>query len=239
MQTITVAVVNLADVSDGDIENGVEALQMQLDAHFAEAWHISAQLETLGPDEDRPHAWGLVLGHTIEQLRMLGYRDTTKHGLPLALVGVHNEQPWTYPASRQLLQMLANPYGRLAACGTAPPDPPDLVLLDVCAPVEDSGNIYVVQVSGDGEWPVSNFVYPSWFQPGGPRPYDYLRRVRGPREISALGGHLVFFDLAQQSWMVRTESASSGDASVSPMLASGSPAGSAGDVVPSRLSTHP
>jgi hypothetical protein len=238
MQCIPVAVVNLAAISDADMEEGVEALQTQLDAHFAEAWHISAQLETIGPDEFRPHAWGLVLGTSVQELTDMGYRDLTGHGLPLAKVGLDGRHRWTYPASRMLLQLLANPYGTLAACGAAPPDAPDLVLLEVCAPVWESRNRYMVQVSSGREWPVSDFVYPSWYQPGElPAPFDHLRNTDGPREISRLGGHAVLFDLASGRWKLRTREAGQTRTTEGPL-----PAGTAvrsGLLQPSRVSLHP
>ena len=222
MQSISVAIVVWDDVVAGaDVEAGTEALQTQLDAHFADEWHVSAHLCVLGPTDRRELAWGLIVGERAKVIER-GYRDLTVSGMPLAIVEPVPGQDWTLPASRRLLQMLANPYADLAAYDSGPPDTRVLVPIQVCAPVAGAEDAYPVHVRGGKEWLVANFVFPTWFRRGPqPAPFDHLGHTGGPLELGQHGGHAFVLDLAANAWKVRSRAPGQPEAPPAPLDPSG------------------
>jgi len=222
MASIEVAIVVWDDVVDeADVAGGVEALQAQIDAHFADAWRVSAHLEVISLADSRRSAWGLIVGNR-DALTERGYRDLTVGGLPLAIVEPVPGQDWTLPASRALLQLLANPYADLAVYDSAPPGTRELVPVQVCAPVSSGADAYPVRVDGSRDWLVANFVFPTWYQRGPqPAPFDHLDHTSGPLEIGEHGGHVVVLDVPTGRWRVRTRAAGQAEAAAAPLEAAG------------------
>jgi hypothetical protein len=169
----------------------IDALQEQVEHHFGPAWGISAEVKPLddsGPVPcvqmvKRPRlsssmsestvapctpskSWWLLIVDNSDAAGVLGYRDTTHEGLPLAKVFAETAEgyglPWTVTASHELLEMLADPGMSLAA------------FRPTGKPTEASGRLYAYEVCdpcgndqyliGEKDISVANFVYPAWFQ---------------------------------------------------------------------------
>jgi hypothetical protein len=206
-------------VSDADARDGTEALQTQIDAHFAEAWRVSAQVEVISHTAHLPRAWGVIVGRR-SSLAERGYRELTVSGRPLTIVEPVPGRDWTLPASRQLLQMLANPYADLAAYDQAPPDTRELVPIQVCAPVDGDEDAYPVQVRSGREWLVGNFVFPTWFQRGPqPAPFDHLGHAGAPLELGEHGGHAWVLDVPSGRWTLRRREPGRAEAARVPLAA--------------------
>src|SRR5204863_985342 len=98
-------------VSDADAKPVVEALQQQVDDHFAPAWGSSAHLNFVpkGGHPD-PGSWWLVILDSSDQAGALGYHDLTQEGLPIAKAFAGSDiqygYSWSVTVSHELLEML-------------------------------------------------------------------------------------------------------------------------------------
>jgi hypothetical protein len=182
---IQVGVINASNFVKKDLKDKnlkmqdiIDALQDQVTDHFRPAWGIDAELKVIhdeGPIKctemcssctPPPESWWLLIVDNSDVAGVLGYRDTTDKGLPLAKVFAETANgyglSWTVTASHELLEMLADPGMSLAA--VRPTDDPTIA----------SGRMYAYEVCdpcGNDEYPigknnirVANFVYPAWFQ---------------------------------------------------------------------------
>lgn len=222
MTQIQIAVVNASNLADEDVAEGMTALQRQVSEDFAPVWHTDAQLHLVTREEARGHVkfkdrWGLVLvdKHVVsewlksEQLgtnRLRGYHDLTSHGLPMGRVLVDQLRPgqdWTHVASHELLEMLADP--DCNATVFKHPSATELLfyareVCDPCAGYEDRyekcGRV------------VSDFVFPTWFEPAAP--------VRGETKFDERGlidepfkvrphGYIGVFQASTNAWVLQTK----------------------------------
>jgi len=187
---IKVAVINASDhlrrlhgqENDKYIENVVQALQKQVDEHFAPAWGITAKLDFIGGDSARKcadmikscswakEAWWLVLLDNSDIAWFTGYHDVTTERMPIGKVFVEtnsqSRREWTTSASHELLEMLADPGMNLTVF--KPTDKASeqsatgqLYAYEVCDPCD--ADQYSIEVNGQ-HISVSNFVYPAWFE---------------------------------------------------------------------------
>jgi hypothetical protein len=112
-----------------------------------------------------PGLWWLIILDNSDIAGVLGYHDATPEGLPLAKVFAETAdgygRPWTVTASHELLEMLADPGMSLVAFKPASPTESSgcLYAYEVCDPCDDDQ--YSI---GKNNIPVSNFVYPAWFE---------------------------------------------------------------------------
>jgi hypothetical protein len=190
MDRIRVAVVNASSLDAKDVAEGVAALQQQVSQDFAPVWNVDAELSIIQLGDHPPGAWGLVL------LDDRPYAEITSAGLPLAQVRVNSVphgQDWTHTASRELLEMLANPWiaGIVAHLteGTT-----ELYAREVCDPCSAYANRYLRGPEGR-QRPVSDFVFPGWFGACDERSarLDERSLVRAPFEVLP-GGYAWVFD---------------------------------------------
>ncbi|HXM57950.1 MAG TPA: hypothetical protein VOB72_21315 [Candidatus Dormibacteraeota bacterium] len=210
MQAIKVAVVTwFAAHDDPVVRDGREALQTQVDTDFRQAWNLSAHLDVIGNDQVQHHMpdhWGLIVYDDSTADVPDRYGDLTHGGLPLAKAYVPPGVQWTLPASRALLQMLANPRGDLAVYDEVDPETNRFVAIRVCDPVQSDDDAYQVQVDDGTWWPVSDFVYPSWFRTLDPDDarLDRQGRVSMPFQLSTSGGLAYVFEVSSSRWWVRS-----------------------------------
>jgi len=198
---IAVAVINESTaVTDADMPAVVAALQKQVSSEFAAAWGIDAALHWI-PKEIQPNQafWQLVILDDSDQADALGYHETTAAGLPLGKVfartTIQSGGSWTVTASHELLEMLADPEINLTVFVQDGETTGKLYMYEVCDAVEEV--IYDI----DGV-PVSDFVLPSYFQPGTPGatpapPFDHLGQLAKPLPALLEGGYIGVFDVGQ------------------------------------------
>ena len=165
-----IAIINESDVVDDTaVKPAVEALQVQVNEHFAPAWGITARLSFVPKGgEPEPGAWWLAILNNSDQAGALGYHDLTQEGLPLgkvfAATDVQYGYEWTVTLSHELLEMLADPDINL----TAQIGRQEFVAYEDCDPVEADQYGYTIEGIL-----LSDFVTPAWFMPGYPGPWDH------------------------------------------------------------------
>jgi hypothetical protein len=200
-EVIQVAVANWSTaLRDREVDEGIEALQSQLDRDFSPEWGVRARLFALRPVEPRAGVFGLVLrpDPSAGAVRL----EATTYGLPLAdvfLGDLEAGQQWTQPASRELLRLLVDPVTGGAVLGPAGPRweyRSRVYPHDITAPCAAYEHGYEI-----GGWQVSDFVRRAWF---GDVPavhgYDHCGRIHHPFGVLE-GDHVFAYDLASDTWL--------------------------------------
>ncbi len=176
------------------------ALQKQATRDFTPLWMTRSEVSAFARLEDMPlDYWPIIIKADIGDPSAAGYHEDD-HGQPFALVQYSDD--WTLTASHELLEMLADPFGRRMVAGNSPKTGQGRVkfLVEVCDPCEDKKFAYTVN-----EIVVSDFYTPHFFDPV-PAPgvrYSYTNSIKQPRQVLK-NGYLSWFDLASKTWWQRT-----------------------------------
>jgi hypothetical protein len=192
-------------ISDGDVAFIAKACSKQAE-ECAAAWGIPPVTvafyasETALPDDTRV----LSIVDDDGQAGTSGYHDAWA-GVIAAQAEVSTRTSLT--VSHEILEMMINP---LLNRWHTMPEGKRSTPREICDAVQSDAYFEEVEIMGERR-PVelSNFLYPSWFDPRGAYPFDRLRKLGSPFEI-APGGYLI----------VRDESNN-----ISHVFASGMPAG--------------
>lgn len=195
---IKIAILNESTVvSDADVQACVNALAVQVARDFFPWWGIIAQLNFHPSKIAPPNTWQLVVLDDSDQADALGYHELTAGGLPLGKVFARSDQQagtsWTVTASHELLEMLADPDIELAAEFDSADGSISFYSYE-CADAVEADNLgYRI-----GGVLVSDFVFPSWFQPAAPGPRDLVGAVKSSFEL-APGGYISLLKVGQGS----------------------------------------
>jgi len=186
-----IAVLNRSRVVPDDGARAmVEAIQIQVTAHWTPVWGIPATLSYVStgePDPTDPDLWIVVLLNTSDEAGALGYHDRTKSGRPIGKVFAQTDlavgASVSVTLSHEVLEMLADPtINLLAAAGKR------LWAYEVCDACEDDSFGYLI----NGVL-VSDFVFPNYFCPDFPGPYDYMKVIPTPLAILK-NGYMSYFE---------------------------------------------
>ncbi len=192
-QVPTIACINQAKTPLGvDWEQLLAALDEYANTIFAPVWGTPATINA-GTGRDIPAGcWALVFLDHADAPNALGYHDLTPEGLPLSKVFVettlHDHQKVSVTAAHELAEMLVDPGIQMGGIG---PDGRTWYAYEGGDAVESEGF----------DIPMSNFVYPSWFEAfrapnsvGAPNPvkFDHLGLCRRPFELLP-GGYMPVF----------------------------------------------
>jgi len=196
-----IAIINASQsMKDAEVAPIVQALQIQVSAHFAPIYGQDAELVFVKYGQNPPPgAWWLVFLDSSDVAGALGYHDLTNEGLPMGKVFAGTDLQYgnlpSVTASHELLEMLGDPY-----CGTSVQrGGTRFYAYEVSDAVEADNLGYPVKVSG-GFVKVSDFVYPAWFSDAGTGKMDYCGHVQKPFEL-APGGYISYLGLsAGEGW---------------------------------------
>ncbi len=186
------AIINQSTVvSDTAVKIAMLALQQQVSWHFAPVWKVDASLGFMPKGVTPPtDAWWVVILDNSDQAGALGYHDLTPQGLPLAKVFAKTDAQyglkWTITASHEITEMLADPFISEGVIYQPSTNNGYVFAREVGDPVENDALGYQI----NGVW-VSDFVFPAWFQPGLPGPWDYMKHCTGPLQLTR-GGYISF-----------------------------------------------
>jgi hypothetical protein len=164
-----------SEVPAGQLEHIAAALQQQVDNHFAPAWGVRADISAPAAGEvPPPGAWQVSV---VDSVPDAGGVHLDNAGVPYAQA-VFGPQ-LSIAISHEVLEMLVDPLGNRFALG------PDIdpsfqgqvhevfYLVEVCDPCEVTS--YAI-----GDVQVSDFVYPSFYNPTGTAPFDYKNTLAAP-----------------------------------------------------------
>lgn len=185
-----VALVSESDsVSFREVVDVAAALQKQVIRDFQPIWHKAAVVTayTKPPDD----AWPIRIVDDVGELGALGFHADELHQ-PYALVQAGAD--WSVTASHELLEMLADPWGR-RLWKAANPSVAGRVwfLIEVCDPCEAER----YEIDGIA---VSDFATPAFYHSvHSARPLDLLGRLVVPRAVNQ-GGYISWVDSDGAWW---------------------------------------
>ena len=175
------------------------ALQKCYDRHFLPVWGFPVKL--YNTRKPRPGDWQMLYMDDADQADAEGYHDLTHKGVPVSYVFVKsvllNHEPVSLTACHELFEMVIDPIANLWADGRNGWQ----YAYEMCDPVEE--DTFLV----DG-LTMSNFVYPTWFEPFAHRrgtKYDHLGRLQEPFGMTHDGyvirrhGHKVYESFASHA----------------------------------------
>lgn len=181
---MTIACINKATIDLGvSLGKLTATLQKCFDGSFLPVWGYPVRL--YNTDVADPSDWRLVYFDDADKARALGYHDLTHRGQPIAKVFVKstfaNNEAVSVAASHELFEMVIDPIANLWADAGHKE-----YAYEMSDPVEEDTFVF------DG-LQMSNFVYPSWFEPFKHPPgtkYDHLGLLKKPFSMSK-GGYMI------------------------------------------------
>ena len=192
-----IAVINRTTcLTDDKVGGMILSVQKQINQHFAPIWGVSAVL-TLMKERDftryNKGAWVIYFDDKPKpgEEEAYGYHENSPDGDPVGYVfaglDLANNLDPCVTFSHEVLEMLADP-----ACNACvlveQHGRPVLYATEVCDAVEDDSDAYVI-----GDYRVSNFVTPEYFDPlDKNKQLDFRRLLNRPLEIRR-GGYMPVF----------------------------------------------
>jgi len=193
---------NLALVSEvqghdpSDVARVAAALQRQAVRDFGPLWKVPATVDAFPRLEDVPVGyWPMIVEMDIKTPGAAGVHED-KDGQPFALIAMSHS--WSLTASHEMLEMLADPFGKRVIPGKSPKRGQGRVefLVEVCDPCEADEFAYTVN-----DILVSDFYTPHFFDPQraeGVR-YSFTGAITAPRQILR-GGYISWHDPVSDHW---------------------------------------
>jgi hypothetical protein len=184
MKPVRIACINYArkSISDRDMSRLTAALQKCYDKHFLPVWGYPVDLYVTR--KPKPSDWQLVYFDDALHKNMLGRHELTYRGQPISKIFVEalDGEAVSVAASHELFEMVLDPMANLWADQNRHTQ----YAYEVCDAVEeDSFDV-------DGV-PMSNFVYPSWFEPFRHPPgtkFDHKGTLTAPFSMTE-GGYVI------------------------------------------------
>lgn len=202
-----IAVINESTmVTNAQCQTMCQAIQVQLDLHVLPAWNMKAGTIKFYADKTKVpgYAWVVNMLDNSTQAGALGYHsldndliDAFIFAAPVLQNGgavmVYNPaNPGQYlvssTLSHEVCEMVGDRYANGFSVGA---DNSTLYCQELCDPVEDG--TYSVTVGGQAIG-LSNFVFPSWFNPEAKNPlnapFDYMNKLTAPMTMTS-GGYMI------------------------------------------------
>ncbi len=207
-----IAIVNhSARVTNADVNIMTLAVQKQLTLHAAPAWNQKSPTVKFYADATKVpgYAWVVGIFDSPTVAGALGYHsedndvidgfifvDPVLDNGGVVLYDTNNPQNVSVSSvlSHEVLEMFGDRFATFWADGPSIPQGTQYAL-ELCDPVEaDSYSIDVVVSTVSHKVSVSNFVFPSWFNPQATQqlnaPFDYLKRLTAPFTMTS-GGYMI------------------------------------------------
>jgi hypothetical protein len=197
MLTINLGLVSEVDGHDpSDLARVAAALQKQAARDFGPIWDVTATVDAFPRLEDVPVGyWPMIVETDINTPGAAGVHED-KDGQPFALIAMSHS--WSLTASHEMLEMLADPFGKRVIAGKSPKPGQGRVefLVEVCDPCEADEYAYTAN-----DILVSDFYTPRFFEPhraDGCR-YSFTGAIKKPREILR-GGYISWHEPVSNHW---------------------------------------
>ncbi len=197
MFPINLALVSVVEDHDpGDVARVAAALQRQATRDFGPIWNVRATVDSFPSLADVPVGyWPMIVATDINRPGASGVHED-KDGQPFALIEMSDS--WSLTASHEMLEMLADPFGKRVVPGPSPKRGQGRVefLVEVGDPAEAEEFAYTVN-----DILVSDFYTPHFFDPvqsSGTR-YSFTGAIEKPRQVLR-GGYLSWREPVSNHW---------------------------------------
>ena len=182
---VRIACINKAKTDLGvSLPRLTAALQKCYDEHFLPIWGYPVKL--YNTKKPKRSDWQLIYFDNADAANAEGYHDLTHRGQPISKVFVDTSRddnvPVSLTACHELFEMAIDPVANLWAEATIRTQ----YAYEMCDPVEED----TFMVDGIE---MSNFVYPSWFEPFKHPPgtkFDHLGLLKKPFSMTK-GGYVI------------------------------------------------
>ena len=218
----TIAVVNQCTVlTDADIIPMISAIQIQIDRDFFPVWGITANL-MFCTGEPPADAWVVYVRDTSTVAGALGFHDLTAQYNPEAFIFAGDDAKYglltSVTLSHEILEMLVDPMINQTVFAQETNTTGTLFAYEVCDACEADENGVLIEVdaaagtkgatNGKIAVRVSDFVYPSYFEPARPAnstKFSHSGIITAPLQIAS-GGYLSLFAItaSSQGWTQAT-----------------------------------
>ncbi len=179
-----------------DVAKVAAALQKQATRDFGPLWNVDATVDAFPRLRDVPVGyWPMIVETDIHTPGAAGVHED-RNGQPFALIAMSDS--WSLTASHEMVEMLADPFGKRVVSGQSPRRGQGRVefLVEVADPCEADQFAYTV----NGIL-VSDFITPHFYDPTeveGTR-YSFTGAISKPRQILR-GGYISWHDPVSDHW---------------------------------------
>jgi hypothetical protein len=186
------------DVDFADIKPVAAVLQKQVTRDFTPIWGVEAEVAAYRSLKEVPHGyWPIIIKDSLTRPEAAGYHENDL-GEPYALVRLTAD--WSVTASHEMLELLADPWGRhmFTAPSLLHPGKRVKFLVEVSDPCSDA-HYKVDKIA------VSDFYTPRYFdhdEVSGVR-YSHTGAITAPRQVLK-GGYLTWHDPEDRKWFHRS-----------------------------------
>lgn len=211
-----IAVINESTmVTNSQINVMCQAIQIQLNLHVLPAWNMKSGTITFYTDKTKVpgYAWVISMLDNSTQAGALGYHSEDNDKVDAFIFAApvlqndgtvmvfdpKNPSQYTVSAtlSHEVCEMVGDRYANGFSQGPQIAQG-DTYAQELCDPVENDS--YGITV-GTTNVAVSNFVFPSWFNPEATialnAPFDYLNKLKAPFTMDA-GGYMIVATLGNE-----------------------------------------
>jgi hypothetical protein len=171
------------------------AVQKQVTDDFAPVWGIGATVDPFAAVADVPPGYWPVVVRDDIGLNIAGAHTADAQDKPFALVAFR-EDDWPLSVSHEVLEMLADPWGKEFVTGPSllPGQGTVEYLAEVCDPCQGADSGY--SVNGVV---VADFVLPAYYKAFGAGRYSFAGNILAPREVLP-GGYVSWRDPVTAVW---------------------------------------
>jgi hypothetical protein len=165
---VIIQVINQSGVvSEAEFQAGVAGVNLQMTTDFQAAWGLPTVVTT----SVTAGSWKVYVKDVTDQPGTLGYHNpgTPPVAFVFAQDAMNDGLTWTGTLSHEVLEMRVDPQVDQVAGG---------LIKEIGDPVE-----FHFYVTPNGVT-VSDFVFPSWFDPKGVAPFDQMRVARTPLQYA-------------------------------------------------------
>lgn len=176
-------------VTDSEVRRYCQAQGVQFARDVSPIWGICPGVEFAASGTHTEGASPAWLTDTLDVDGALGYHDEDKDGVVYIKVADIPGYDWRTTASHECLEVKGDSPANMWALG---PDGQTMFAYELADPVE--GDVYEV----DGV-PMSNFVFPAWFDPNAARGsrFDFMGKLSAPFTMTA-GGYMIVWSISGQ-----------------------------------------
>lgn len=211
-----IAVINESTmVTNDQINTMCQAIQIQMDLHVLPAWRMTGGTIKFYADKTKipGYAWVVNMLDNSTQAGALGYHSedndlvdafifaapVLQNGGTVLVFNPANPGQYTVSAtlSHEVCEMIGDRFANGFSQGPQITQG-NMYAQELCDPVENDS--YGIMV-GTTNVSVSNFVFPSWFNPEATlvanKPFDYLNKLTAPFTMDA-GGYMIVASLSNE-----------------------------------------
>lgn len=183
----------ISDIAPDALTALASALNTQFTRDVLPRWGASAVVSVAPTLEAVPKgSWPVVIETDIDEPGAAGVHENEADGTPIALIS--GDGDWRLTTSHEAIETIIDPSGDRMHPAVIDGESVS-VLEEPCDPCEAIGYT-------ENGVNLSNFVYPSYYDPQGVAPFDHLGQITAPFEL--LQGGYLSYQRSDGTWLQKT-----------------------------------